>query len=77
MEFQKNGFCVIVNKNKNESYDEFYKRGWFIVSQQGRNETFEQIMNFSNMYIQSLRGCRYHPDDMKIMKKMEKKCYEL
>ena len=68
--FIKNGFLVIMDKNKNESNESFTKRGWFTVSQEPNNtKKFELVEKFSNMWINKKNlKCKYNQDIEKKLK---------
>lgn len=71
MEFYKDNYSIILNKENNESYEMFYQRGKFIIHQ--NNPNFDELVKLSKVYVNiKFRNCIYPDKLVNKIKQMEK-----
>lgn len=76
MIFHKKGYLCKINKNKYEMQDIYIKRGYFIVSQKPDNNEKDDIIKFSNIYINIEQNkCIYNDKVMNKINIMKKNIY--
>lgn len=76
--FKKNGYFIIIEKDKNEFDDQFTERGMFIVSQKPQNENeLNECIRYSRIFRNvKFNKCKYDNETMDMLKNMELNLYD-